>query len=49
MVYSDHILHTNACQHCLTTDMCNSVFDGQGLAEHHFSWLRSVSENAYNS
>ena len=23
MVYFDHILHTNACQHYLTTDMCN--------------------------
>ena len=27
MVYFDQILHTNACQHYLTTDMCNSFLD----------------------
>ena len=36
MVYFDHILPTNACQHYyLTTGMCNSIFDGRGFAEHH--------------
>ena len=37
MVYFDQILHTNACQHYLTTVMCNSLFDGRGFAGHHFS------------
>ena len=29
MDYLDHILHTNAYQHCLTTGMCYSHFDGR--------------------
>ena len=41
----DHILHTYACQHCLSTSMCYSFFDRRGFAEHQ-SW--SVSENAHN-
>ena len=49
MVYFDQVLHTNAYQHYLTTSMCNSIFDGQGFAEHHFSQLWSDSENAHNS
>ena len=28
----DHILQTNACQHYLTTGMCNSLFDRRGFA-----------------
>ena len=31
MVYFDQILHTSACQHCLTTGMRNSLFEGQAL------------------
>ena len=38
----------SACQHYLTTCMCNSLFDGRGFAENHFSRL-SVSENANNA
>ena len=49
MAYFDYILHTNARQHCLTFGMCNSLFDGRGFAEHDFSRLWSVSENAHNS
>ena len=30
----DQILHTNACHHFLTTDMCNNLFDGRRFAEH---------------
>ena len=30
MVYFDQILHTHACQQCVTTDMRNSLFDGRG-------------------
>ena len=26
MIFLDQILHTNACQHYLTTGMCNSPF-----------------------
>ena len=26
MVYPNHILHTNACEHDLTTGICNSLF-----------------------
>ena len=48
-VYFDQILHTNACQQYLITGICNSIFYGRGLAEHHYSWLWSVSENAHNS
>ena len=47
MVYFDQILHTNACQHYLTTGMCNSLFDGRGFPAHHFSRL-SVGESAHN-
>ena len=47
--YFDHILHTYACQTFLTTGMRNYFFDGRGLAEHRFSMLWSVSENAHNS
>ena len=50
MVYLDRVLHANACQHYLTTGMCNILFlDGQGFAEYHFSWLLSITENAHNS
>ena len=48
-IYFDHILHTNACKHYLTTDMSNSHFDGRRFAGYHFSRLWSVSKNAYNS
>ena len=49
MAYFDHILHTNACQHYLTTGMRNSlIIDGRGFAVHNFSWLWIVSENAHN-
>ena len=34
MVYFIQILHTYACQHCLTTGMCYILFDGRGFAEH---------------
>ena len=44
MVYFDQILHTKTCQHYLTTGTCNSFF-----AEHQFSRLLPVSENAHNS
>ena len=37
MVYFDHILHTNACQHYLTTGMCNSLFWWKGFAKHHLA------------
>ena len=40
---------TNACQHYLATGKCNSLFDGQGFTEHHFSLVWSVSENAQDS
>ena len=34
MVYLDQILHKYACQHSLTTGMCDSLFfDGRGFAE----------------
>ena len=49
MVYFDQVLQAYACQHYLTTGMCNSRFNGRGFAEHHFSRLWSVSENAHNS
>ena len=39
MIYFEPIIHANACQHYLTTDMCNSLFDGRGFAEQHFSRL----------
>ena len=32
--YIDQVLHTNACQHFLTTGMYTSLFDGRGFAEH---------------
>ena len=48
MEYFDQILHKNACQHYLTTSMCNRLFDGRAFAGH-FSQLQSVSENAHNS
>ena len=47
--YFDHILHRNTCQHYLNTGMCNNLFDGQEFAEHFFSQLLPVSENAHNS
>ena len=43
------ILHDNACQHYLTTGMCNCLFDERGFAEHHSRRLWAVSENALNS
>ena len=49
MVYFDQMLRTNAFQHYLTTGICNSLFDGQGFAEHHSSQLWLVSENDHNS
>ena len=49
MVYFDHILHTYACQHSLTTVMQNHLFDGRGFAEHQSNLLWSVSENPHNS
>ena len=49
MAYFDQVLHTNACQHYLTTGMCNILFDVRGFAKDHFSRLLSVSENAHNS
>ena len=48
MVYCDHILHTYACQHSLTTGMQNHFFDGRGFAEHQSSLLWSFSKNANN-
>ena len=42
MAYFDQVLHTNTCQHYLTTGMCNE--SGRGFAEHHLSWVWSVSE-----
>ena len=45
MVYFDQNLQTNACEHYLATGMCNSLSDGRGFAEHHFSRLWPVSEN----
>ena len=48
-IYFDQILHTYACQHCLTIDMRNSFFDGRGFAEHHPGGLWLVSENAHTS
>ena len=47
-VYFEQTLHTNACQHYLTTDKCISFLNGRGFAEHHFSWLWSVSEHGRN-
>ena len=35
----DQIKHINACQHYLTTDVCNSLFDGRGFAEPQFNRL----------
>ena len=49
MEYVDQILHAYACQHCLTTEMRNGLFDGHGFAEHQSGWSWSVSENAHNS
>ena len=46
--YIEHILHTNAYKHYLTSATCNIFFDGRWFAEH-FSRLWSVSENAHNS
>ena len=34
MEYFDKILYTYTFQHCLTTVMHNSLFDGRGFAEH---------------
>ena len=34
MEYFDNILYTYTFQHCLTTGMHNSLFDGRGFAEH---------------
>ena len=34
MEYFNEILHAYTCQHCLTTDMHYSIFDGRGFAEH---------------
>ena len=48
-IYFDQMLHTNACQHYLTTGMFNSLSDGRGFVEHHFSRKWSVSEDAHNS
>ena len=41
--------HTYECQHCLTTDIQNILFDRRGFAEYQSgqSWL--VSENAHDS
>ena len=34
MEYFYKILHTYACQHCLTTGMYNNIFDGRGSPGH---------------
>ena len=49
MVYFDQILHTYACQICLTTGMRNSHYGGRGFAEHQSGQSWSVSVNAHNS
>ena len=42
-------MHTYACQHALTTDMWNHVFDGWGFAEYQPSLLWSVCGNPHYS
>ena len=49
MVHSNQILHLNVFQHRLTTGMSNSLFGGQGFAEHQSRQLWSVSEMPQNS
>ena len=35
MEYFDENLPAYTCQHCLTTGMHNSIFDGRAFAEHY--------------
>ena len=43
-IFFYQILHTYASQHCLTTGMRNSLFDGQGFSEHQSGQSWSVSK-----